>query len=234
MLKVRRFQLSTETSRLNDQLETGSGTKITRRNVHQGVLRSFPTSYVVVGLSLIACRLLLVMIVAYNVICANQTTDASPSLPTKPSQGDRTLMLAFDALEARSFPHAFSLFNEAIDQRLSSSYLESEALNMRATFRFIMGEAQLALEDLDRATEIWPGGVQSYVKKASVHMELGMPTEAFEDFEEALRIEPNNPDVYVVLFRPCCCFIPLKDLDSSRNADFIIEDKSTSSLEIIP
>lgn len=66
---------------------------------------------------------------------------------------------------------------------------------MRATFRFIMGEAPSALADLDRSTTIYPEGVQSYVKKASVHMELGMPDQAFADFDKALEIEPENPDV---------------------------------------
>lgn len=66
---------------------------------------------------------------------------------------------------------------------------------MRATFRFIMGDAQAALDDLDRSTKIWPQETQSYVKKASVHMELGMPEEAFADFEDALKIDDDNPDV---------------------------------------
>lgn len=38
---------------------------------------------------------------------------------------------------------------------------------------FIAGDAAKALADLDRATELNPKDVQSYVKKASVHMELG-------------------------------------------------------------
>lgn len=105
-------------------------------------------------------------------------------------------MMAFDALTARSYIHAFTLFNEALEQTISTPQLEAEALNMRATFRFIMGDAKLALIDLDRSTSIWPQGVQSYVKKASVHMELGMATEAFHDFEAALQIDPNDPDVF--------------------------------------
>lgn len=106
-------------------------------------------------------------------------------------------MLAFSALAARSYTHAFTLFNEALtsDEPISTNILEAEALNMRATFRFIMGDAPAALEDLDRSTSIWSTGVQAYVKKASVHMELGMPAEAFSDFEKALAIEPENPDV---------------------------------------
>lgn len=124
-------------------------------------------------------------------------TEENPTLPEVPSSGDRTLMLAFDALDARSYIHAFTLFNEALLQGLSAPKLESKALNMRATFRFIMGDAAAALEDLDRCTTLCPDDTQSYVKKASVHMELGMPEEAFADFDKALLIEPDNPDVCV-------------------------------------
>lgn len=66
---------------------------------------------------------------------------------------------------------------------------------MRATFKFIMSDAQSALDDLDRSTTLCPNEVQTWVKKASVHMELGLPLEAFKDFDRALEIDPNNPDV---------------------------------------
>ncbi|KAK4704360.1 hypothetical protein P7C70_g1838, partial [Phenoliferia sp. Uapishka_3] len=112
------------------------------------------------------------------------------------TQGDRTLALAFDALSAKAYNNAFTLFQEALSQDISTPQAEAEALNMRATFYFIISDATAALADLDKSTTIWPGEVQSWVKKASVHMELGMPEEAMKDFEKALEIEPENPDVF--------------------------------------
>lgn len=67
---------------------------------------------------------------------------------------------------------------------------------MRATFRFIMSDPNGALEDLDKSTDIWTENPQAWVKKASVHMELGKPEEAFKDFDQALAIDPQNADVY--------------------------------------
>ena len=58
-----------------------------------------------------------------------------PELPENASQGDKTLLMAYEAMEARSYAHAFSLFNEAIEQGLSNEDLEATALNMRGTFR---------------------------------------------------------------------------------------------------
>ncbi|GAA6058375.1 hypothetical protein JCM3770_005282 [Rhodotorula araucariae] len=121
---------------------------------------------------------------------------APPPLPAHPAQGDRTLQLAFEALSAKDFTHAFSLFNEALDQGITSAPARAAALNMRATFKFIMSDAEGALVDLDEATTVDPQSAQSWVKKASVHMELGRPEDAMQDFERALAINPDNADVY--------------------------------------
>ncbi|BGP36980.1 TOM (translocase of outer membrane) complex component [Rhodotorula kratochvilovae] len=121
---------------------------------------------------------------------------AAPALPAHPAQGDRTLQLAFEALSAKDFTHAFSLFNEALDQGVTSAPARAAALNMRATFKFIMSDAEGALADLDEATTVDPESAQSWVKKASVHMELGRPEDAMQDFERALAINPDNADVY--------------------------------------
>jgi import receptor subunit TOM70 len=45
------------------------------------------------------------------------------------------LKLAFDALGARDYTHAFSLFNESVEQGLSTNELHPLDLNMRGTFR---------------------------------------------------------------------------------------------------
>jgi import receptor subunit TOM70 len=76
-----------------------------------------------------------------------------------------------------------------------------------------MGNPQGALEDLDLATDLDRSFTQSWVKKASVHMELGewlskFPTgcingpftgqtdEAFDDFNTAIEMDPQDPDTY--------------------------------------
>lgn len=156
-------------------------------DVHQGVPRGFPTTYVSPS---------------FGVVPPNSLShaDPAPTLPPNPTQGDRTLALAFDALAAKDFTHAFTLFHESLSQDISTSLGEAEALNMRATFRFFNGDAVEALNDLDRSTTIWPEEGQSWVKKASVHMELNSPEEAFRDFDRALEINPEDPDVCVFRF----------------------------------
>ena len=60
-----------------------------------------------------------------------------PELPEESSTGDRTLQLAFDALDAADYPHAASLVNEAIEQGISWDAGKAEAFNLRGTFKYV-------------------------------------------------------------------------------------------------
>ena len=44
--------------------------------------------------------------------------------------------------------------------------------------------------------DILPSLTQSWVKIASVHMEQGDAPKAFECFEEAIKHNPDDPDIY--------------------------------------
>jgi import receptor subunit TOM70 len=54
---------------------------------------------------------------------------------------------------------------------------EGLALNLRATFTYLQGSAQDALSDLNKSIELDPSLVQSYIKRASLHLELGTSTQ---------------------------------------------------------
>jgi mitochondrial import receptor subunit TOM70 len=53
-----------------------------------------------------------------------------------------------------------------------------------------------AKEDLLTSIELVPSFTQSLVKIASVHMEQGDPKKAFECFEEAIKHDADDPDIY--------------------------------------
>lgn len=119
-----------------------------------------------------------------------------PALPENPSTGDNTLILALQALEAADYAHAVSLVNEAMEQGISWEIGKAEALNLRGTFKFLMGDVSGAKDDLYESVKIFPSFTQSWVKIASVHMERGEGTRAFECFEEAIKHNPQDPDIY--------------------------------------
>lgn len=119
-----------------------------------------------------------------------------PTLPENPSQGDQTLILALEALQAADYAHALSFVNEAFVQNLSTTQGEAEALNLRGTFKFLMGDVDGAKADLEESIKLAPGFTQSLVKIASVHMEQGDPQKAFQCFEDAIKSNPNDADIY--------------------------------------
>jgi import receptor subunit TOM70 len=119
-----------------------------------------------------------------------------PPLPENPTTGDETLALALQALEAMDYKHALTLVNESIEQGISTPLGQAEALNLRATFKFLLGEVLSAKVDLEKSIELIPTFSQSWVKVASVYMEQGDAPKAFECFEEAIKQNPNDPDIY--------------------------------------
>ncbi|KZT20687.1 ADP/ATP carrier receptor [Neolentinus lepideus HHB14362 ss-1] len=119
-----------------------------------------------------------------------------PVLPENPTQGDETLIKALEALEAADYPHAMTLTNEALDQGVSFDVGKAEGLNLRGTFKFLVGDIQGAKEDLLASVEIVPSFTQSWVKLASVYMEQGDPPKAFEAFEEAIKHNSKDPDIF--------------------------------------
>lgn len=53
-----------------------------------------------------------------------------------------------------------------------------------------------AKEDFLASIDLQPSLTQTWVKIASVYMEQGDPKKAFECFEEAIKHNPDDPDIY--------------------------------------
>jgi len=62
--------------------------------------------------------------------------------------------------------------------------------------RFLTSDIPGAKEDLLASIKLVPSFTQSLVKIASVHMEQGDSQKAFECFEEAIKHNPDDPDIY--------------------------------------
>ncbi|QRV95875.1 mitochondrial import receptor subunit tom-70 [Ceratobasidium sp. AG-Ba] len=120
------------------------------------------------------------------------------SLPHNPTIGDRNLLKAQEALAESQFTKSHELVNAAFSAGLTPSWREgqAEALNLRGTFKFLIGDAAGAKEDLVASTNAMPTLIQSWVKIASVHMELGDPEAAFASFESAMERDADNADIY--------------------------------------
>ena len=137
-----------------------------------------------------------------------------PPMPENPTTGDETLLLSLQALDATDYIHAMSLIGEALNQGISTDAGRAEALNLRATFKFLVGDTMSAKEDLEQSIEILPSYTQSLVKIASVYMEQGDDKKAFECFEKAIAQNADDPDIYY--HRGQVLFI-MNDFDEAAN-----------------
>lgn len=122
-----------------------------------------------------------------------------PVLPSDSvNTGNNTLKLATEAEGAGDYTRAFILCNEAIEQGVSADWVDGQAFayNMRGTYKFMVGDTPGAKADFEKSLDLKPEYVQSLVKVASVHMEMGDAAGAFGDFEAAIRHNANDPDIY--------------------------------------
>lgn len=89
--------------------------------------------------------------------------------------GKGRLRAGLMAMEKRT-GEGYEAASAAFDKALMLGDLgehEAFAYNMRGTFRYLRGENDDALEDLTRSVELQPTLTQSYIKRASMHLELG-------------------------------------------------------------
>ncbi|KAI5811682.1 hypothetical protein DFH27DRAFT_41006 [Peziza echinospora] len=111
--------------------------------------------------------------------------------------GDYWLRAGLEAVKLRtasSYEEAAAAFEKALE--LGTSSHEALALNWRATFRYLKGDSKEALEDLTKSIELEPSFTQSYIKRASMSLELGDRDAAAKDFESALEKNADDPDIY--------------------------------------
>lgn len=104
-------------------------------------------------------------------------------------------LIAMGKKTADGYEEAATAFEKALELGELGEF-EGLALNMRATFTYLGGNATGALVDLDKSVELSPSLVQSYIKRASLHLELGNKDAAADDFELAITHNKDDPDIY--------------------------------------
>lgn len=92
--------------------------------------------------------------------------------------GKGQLQLGLRAMESKTgegYEEAASAFDKAVELGDLGSF-EAFAYNMRGTFTCLRGKHEQALVDLSKSIELDPSLTQSYIKRASMSLELGERT----------------------------------------------------------
>ncbi|KAJ4332424.1 TOM (translocase of outer membrane) complex component [Didymella glomerata] len=96
---------------------------------------------------------------------------------------------------AEGYAEAAAAFDRALELGDLGEH-EAFAYNMRGTFRYLKGDNEDALQDMDKSVELQPSLTQSFIKRASMHLELANPEAAEADFATALAQNEKDPDIF--------------------------------------
>lgn len=100
-------------------------------------------------------------------------TGLEDSATLQEGSGDYHLRAGLTAVDRKTvdgYEEAGEEFEKAME--LGSTH-EAYALNWRGTFKYLRGDPSDALDDLNRSIELDPSLTQSYIKRASMLLELG-------------------------------------------------------------
>ena len=81
-------------------------------------------------------------------------------------------LIAMGKKTSEGYEEASKAFDRALELDELGDH-EAFAYNMRGTFRYLRGENSDALKDLSKSVELQPSLTQSFIKRASMHLELG-------------------------------------------------------------
>jgi mitochondrial import receptor subunit TOM70 len=104
-------------------------------------------------------------------------------------------IIALDKKTGEGYEEAAQSFEKAIELGDLGEY-EAFGLNMRATFRYLDGDTTQALEDLTKSINLAPSLTQSFIKRASMHLEMNNREAAADDFEQATAQNKDDPDIF--------------------------------------
>jgi import receptor subunit TOM70 len=89
--------------------------------------------------------------------------------------GKGQLRKGLNAMNTRTgegYAEAAAAFDKALELGDLGEH-EAFAYNMRGTFKYLKGDNDDALKDMDKSVELQPSLTQSFIKRASMHLELG-------------------------------------------------------------
>ncbi|CAJ2502832.1 Uu.00g102260.m01.CDS01 [Anthostomella pinea] len=125
-------------------------------------------------------------------------TGLEDSVELADSTGKGQMQIGLRAMEKKThegYEEAATAFEKALELGDLGDY-EALAYNLRGTFRCLRGSQEQALQDMDKSIELDPSMTQSYVKRASMHLEMGARDTAAEDLEKAIQQNDSDPDIY--------------------------------------
>ncbi|DBA02937.1 TPA: hypothetical protein N0F65_005964 [Lagenidium giganteum] len=118
--------------------------------------------------------------------------------PNADIDGESLFLRAVHLKRTKRYAHAFEALGELVERQ--DELAESNraiALNLYASFLYVVGDVQAAVTKIDGALAVNCDSANSWVKRGGFLSELGELKDAAECFEHAMELEPNSADVYL-------------------------------------
>lgn len=107
---------------------------------------------------------------------------------------------AKQALDEQKYDDVIAACTEEIESSESESQYKTEALLLRGTFHLLSGSFNEAKQDLDAVINNDNADSKmkcyAYIRRASYYIQLEQKDLGMEDFDQAQKLEPQNPDLY--------------------------------------
>lgn len=107
---------------------------------------------------------------------------------------------ATKAFKDGNFNDIISACTEEIESCEDESEYKLEAILLRGTFHLLSGQYDLSLNDFNSVINNKDADAKlrsnALTKRASLHMQTEQKELSFSDFEQAIAIDPENPDIY--------------------------------------
>lgn len=117
-------------------------------------------------------------------------------VPYAELDAETLLYRAIHHKRTRNFREAQRDISAVIDMELDAE-LKALALNFHASFLYVAGDVNAALDAISQSLALNPSLVNSLVKKGGFLSELGEINEAALCFDEAMELDPNDADVHL-------------------------------------
>lgn len=119
------------------------------------------------------------------------------ALSTAEFASDELLKQTFNSALNRKWQASLESCHEALEVGLfSSDLIKAKALNYRGTIRFLMGQIDEAVQDLEDSLLLDSNSVNSLIKRATLYMEHGDLEKTIEQLSKAEEVNSENPDLY--------------------------------------
>jgi import receptor subunit TOM70 len=146
------------------------------------------------------------------------------------STDESTLLLkqACEMLDKRDWSGCLELINQSIlKNSWTSPKTHAKALNLRATFTFLIGSVDESICDIDESLKLDPSNINSIIKRATLFMEMGEIQKTVEEFTNAEKYSTTDVDMFYHRF-----FIFNNLVDKSASYREISKELRAITLEV--